>query len=134
MEIHRFLEGSRYNFVAFNCKSHVEEVNGGRRRDVSDVPSQDAEVVHVLAEFGPVGCQVTRPDRKDVVNEAFEIEKIVAVFWDQTVYLVVGVVQCSPHDSCRGPHRGSNKLQKEEVSKFEDVVAHNNDHRGEDCI
>ena len=74
MEIHRFLEGSQYNFVAFNCKSHVEEVDGGRRRDVSDVPSQDAKVVDVFAEFCPVGCQVTRPDRKDVVNEPFEVK------------------------------------------------------------
>ena len=63
---------------------------------------------------------------KNVINETFKIEKIVSVFKDQCVNIVVGIVNGGLHHCCCSSRSYSQELQKVQISKFKKVVAHYN--------
>ena len=65
-----------------------------------DVQRPYYDVVNIITAVIPVGGQIPYPNSKDAINVAFTVEEVVAMVWDKNVYLVVGIVECSPYDYC----------------------------------
>ena len=57
-----------------------------------DIPGEDSEVVHIIKTCLPVSSNIPCPDAKDVVNKAFELEKVDSMHWDRLMDFLVGEI------------------------------------------
>ena len=110
MEVYHLLLGPWDGFPTFDGKIHAEEVNRSQRLYLIDITGKLYTCIHVFEEFFPVGCWVSGPAAKDVVNAVFEVYQVMSVFWNEGVNLVVRVVERRSHHGYWSAHCGSNKL------------------------
>ena len=108
------------DFVELDSECHVKEVDRLRRKDFVDDPLQNSKVVDVFGKQSPFQF-AANPNTKIFVNVAFKIQQKMAIFWEDSVDLVVGEIDGGPHDSCRSAHGSAYQLQKEEISKLKSL-------------
>ena len=133
IKVERFLEGFCDDPVVLYTDGELQEVNF--RREVFELPSENTKGVGISFEGVPaVGIAVVDPYTDHVVDVAVEEKEVVAVAWQQCVFLVGPKIHGGPHAGTGGAHGVARELKKEEVTPLEDVIFHNECHPRFDCV